>query len=113
MIETVIFDYLKENMDVPVYMEIPPNPEQRFITVERTGGGITNHIGRATFAIQSHAESLYEAAFLNVRMVNIMLNCITLDEISHCSLNSDYNYTDGNTKDYRYQAVFDLTHYEV
>lgn len=113
MIETVILNYLKENMDVPVYMEIPKNPETRFITLEKTGGGIVNHIGKATFAIQSHAESLFEAAFLNVRMINVMLDSIILDEITHCSLNSDYNYTDGNTKDYRYQAVFDLTHYEV
>lgn len=113
MIEVTLLNYLTENMDVPVYMEIPKNPEQRFITLERTSGGITNHIGNAMFAVQSHAESLYEAALLNERMKAVMLNSISLPEISRCSLNSDYNYTDGNTKSYRYQAVFDITHYEV
>ena len=42
---------------------------------------------------------------------NAMENIITLDSISRCSLEGDYNYTDTRTKQYRYQAVFDISHY--
>ena len=33
-------------------------------------------------------------------------------EVGSCELNSDYNYTDGTKKEYRYQAVFDLVYYD-
>ena len=36
---------------------------------------------------------------------------ITLNSISKIKLNSDYNFTDTETKEYRYQAVFDINHY--
>ena len=36
---------------------------------------------------------------------------ITLGDIARVELNSDYNFTDTATKTYRYQAVFDITHY--
>ena len=36
---------------------------------------------------------------------------INLDEIASVKLNSDYNFTDEETKQYRYQAVFDIKHY--
>ena len=38
-------------------------------------------------------------------------NAIALEQIVSVSLNSDYNYTDTTTKEYRYQAVFDIVHY--
>ena len=36
---------------------------------------------------------------------------IDLDEIIQIELNSDYNFTDTETKEYRYQAIFNITHY--
>ena len=36
---------------------------------------------------------------------------VELNDVSDVSLNSDYNYTDTETKEYRYQAVFDIRHY--
>ena len=33
-------------------------------------------------------------------------------KVTRCDLNSDYNYTNTSTKQYRYQAVFDVTFYE-
>lgn len=36
---------------------------------------------------------------------------IDLDEIIQIDLNSDYNFTDTETKEYRYQAIFNITHY--
>jgi len=48
---------------------------------------------------------------LNAELKEILKDLIKLDEISRIKLNSDYNYTDTTTKEYRYQAVFDITHY--
>ena len=40
-----------------------------------------------------------------------MKKIVELEDISKCDLNTDYNYTDVARKKYRYQAVFDITHY--
>lgn len=64
-----------------------------------------------TYAFQSYAPTLYEAALLNAELKEVLKDLIKLDEISRIKLNSDYNYTDTTTKEYRYQAVFDITHY--
>jgi hypothetical protein len=48
---------------------------------------------------------------LNEAVKVAMADLITLDSVSGVSLNSDYNFTDSTTKEYRYQAVFLVTHY--
>lgn len=113
MIEKTILNFLNDSETLPTaYMEIPANPPKRFIIIEKTGGSESNHIKRSTFAIQSYAESLYQAAALNESIKACMLDdLITVDEVASVRLNSNYNYTDSETKRYRYQAVFDITHY--
>lgn len=64
----------------------------------------------ATFALQSYADSMYEAALLNREVIEKTKNMITLDEIFKVKLNSDYNFTDPSTKKYRYQCIFDITY---
>lgn len=54
---------------------------------------------------------MYDAAKLNEELKEVVENMIELDEISNVQLNSDYNFTDTTTKEYRYQAVFDINHY--
>jgi hypothetical protein len=36
---------------------------------------------------------------------------IELDSIGGCDFSSDYNYTDTQTKQHRYQAVYFITYY--
>ena len=111
MIEKLIRDYLAEKLSVSVYMEYPENPPERFVLVTRTGGG-GSHIKTATFAIQSYAKSLYDAAVLNEEVKSTMAWSIEKNEISKSELNSDYEFTDTAKKRYRYQAVFELTYME-
>lgn len=112
MIEKIIFDYLKATLSVPIYMEVPAkNIPKKFVTIEKTGGGKDNHIGSAILAIQSYAGSLLLSAQLNEVVKDAMENAIVLDEIAKVQLNSDYNFTDTTTKQYRYQAVFELKFY--
>lgn len=112
MIEKVLLDYLNDNLDVKVYTEVPKEPPKEFVVIEKTGSDRSNLIDSATFAIQSYSESMYGAALLNEQMKNAMYEIVSLPNISNCRLNGDYNYTDTRTKQYRYQAVFNLTYYE-
>lgn len=111
MIEKTILDYLNSTLSVPAYMEEPEQPPESYVLVEKTGSRSENRIKESTIAIQSYGTSLYKAAILNEAVLFVMENSITLPDICRCSLNSDYNFTDSETHRYRYQAVFELTHY--
>ncbi len=112
MIEVILKEYLENILGEKVYMEIPEKLPDRFVLVEKTGGGCENYINSATVAIQSYAPTLYEVCKLNKRVKAAMLGAITLDSISASKLNADYNFTDTNRKRYRYQAIFDLTYFD-
>ncbi len=113
MIEVTVRNYLNNALDVPVYMEVPKDVTLpgEFVVVEKTGSGRTNHLNAATFAIQSYSTSMYKAALLNEKVKEAMDSLMTLDEVSRSALNSDYNFTDTQKKQYRYQAVYDINHY--
>ena len=111
MIEETVLDYLSEKIPVMVRMEEELDMPDEYVLVEKTGGGKTNHIRRATIAVQSYAVSLYRAMQINEEVKEAMEDIVALDEISRCTLNSDYDYTDTTRKKYRYQAVFDIVHY--
>lgn len=111
MIEKIILDYLNQELSVPAYMERPENPPGQYVLIEKTGSGKRNQICEAVLAIQSYAPSMYEAAVLNETVKDTMEAAVTLSDISKVSLNSDYNFTDTAMKAYRYQAVFNITHY--
>lgn len=112
MIEEIILAQLtaagiSAGMEIPEGGVTPP-----FCVVQKTGGGSENHIRRATVAIQSYGASLFDAAALNEQVLSAMAAITGRPEVSACELNSDYNYTDGTKKEYRYQAVFDLVYYD-
>lgn len=110
MIEIVLLNYLKEVLSVDVFMEIPPDPPETYVRIEKTGSSEEGYIETATFALQSYADSMYEAALLNREVIDKMRKIITLDEVFKVKLNSDYNFTDPSTKKYRYQCIFDITY---
>lgn len=112
MIEKTVLDYLQETLNVPCYMEVPEDePQTAFVVVEKLGSGRVNHVFSASFAVQSYAPTLYEAAELNDSVKTAMFNSVTLDEIAGVDFDGDYPFTNTATKSRRYQAIFDLTHY--
>lgn len=111
MIEVVIKNHLDTKLTEPVYLEKPSPSIGSYVVFEKTSGGKSNHLPSATFAFQSYGKSLYEALQLNEKVKVAVEQLIELDEIRGVSLNSDYNFTDTTTKEYRYQAVFDVKHY--
>ena len=111
MIEIAIRQYLSEVLDVPVLLERPLNPPESFVLFEKTGSGKSNQIKSATFAFQSYAKSMLNAAQLNEKVKDAVEGLLSQNDVYRVQLNSDYNYTDTETKEYRYQAVFDIGHY--
>ena len=112
MIEKIILDYLGEHLDVPVYMEEPADKPSSYVLIERTGSSETNLIETTTLALQSYGASLYDAAALNMEVKALIKQAVELPTISAVYINSDYNFTDTETKRYRYQCVAVVTHYE-
>jgi len=110
MIEVIILNHLKNKLNVPVHLEKQTNALP-YVLFERTSGSKSNHLPSATFAFQSYADSLYNSALLNEQVKNAVESLIELDEIRGIDLNSDYNFTDTATKQYRYQAVYDIRYY--
>ena len=111
MIETITLNHLKAHMSVPVHTQKPSNAPKRYVMIDKTGSGESNHLPSATIAFRSYAESKYEAAKLNEELKSVVKKMVELDEVAGVKLNSDYNFTDTTTKEYRYQAVFDINHY--
>ena len=111
MIETTLINYLNDELNVSAYMEKPEGASGQFVIVQKTSGRMNNRIYSSTFAIQSYADSLHEAATLNNQVINTMLEAVGLDDIGSVRLNSNYNYTNATQKQHRYQAVFDVVHY--
>ena len=112
MIEEVLLNYLNESdLSVTAYAQRPETEPESYIIIEKTGSERLNKIESATMAIQSYASTLYEAAKLNEDVKALMDDLPELPEIGKVQLVSDYNYTSTNAKRYRYQAVFNITHY--
>lgn len=82
---------------------------ERFLLIEKVGGGQTDHIDSGSVAVKSYSlNSLYEAASLDEEMRNVMFEMVALNSISEIRLASNYNHTDVRTKRYRYQSVFEI-----
>ena len=108
MIEKIVFDYLSQMLDVPVRTEKLGNVPEEYVLIEKTGSSVENHINSSTIAIQSYSDTFYNAALLNDQVKQAMDHMAESTNIYKSSLNSDYNFTDTNTKQYRYQAVYDI-----
>ena len=113
IIEELIIAYLKES-EIPgvgthVYAETPKDEPDEYIIVEKTGGPKEDGITHPTIAVQSlSAESLLRAAEINEAVKELMEDIPDYENVYGCVLNTDYNYTDTETRMYRYQAVFVL-----
>lgn len=114
MIEVTLYDYLSTTLEnALVVMEQPETAElsEFMVVIQKTGSSTTNKICTSTFAIQSYGSSLYDAASLNATVKEAMESFDAETDVIGCRLVSDYNFTDTETKRYRYQAVFDISHY--
>ena len=87
----------------------PPTGVTEFVTVERTGGGVTDMADHPTIAIQAWASTEPRAE----EMANaIRLSCLTSRPagVASIAINSGpYRFFDESTRMPRYQVVLDCT----
>lgn len=114
LIEAVIISHLASKLNSSdVYAERPKTPPEKYWLIEKTGADEENHIVKATIAVQSiSSSSLLEAAQMSKLAEDAMRSLIEVDNVGRSKLNTAYNYTDPETKEYRYQAVFDINYME-
>ena len=99
--EAKLIAYLHEKTGLPVSnTKEAGRTSEEYILVQRTNGSRVNKIDSRTYAIQS-ISSISK------------LRAAQIDEpyISKCGLNSDYDFTDANTKEFRYQSVYDIVYF--
>lgn len=116
MIEEKLIDYLANaglSVGANIFAEVPFEPPDEYIVIEKTGSGRTDRIDRAMVAIQSIVKrrsdnSVLRAMQINEEIKTAMDSFAEEDDIFSCSLNSDYNFTNSKTQEYRYQAVFNI-----
>lgn len=111
MIEKIIIDYLIAQ-DIPgvgtnVYAEVPETPPERYITVRRAAGSITNRIRNSNVVTEAVSRvSLFDAAEIHEAVIAALQEIRDYTELYSCRLNSDYNATRTETKEYAYQALW-------
>lgn len=110
MIEKTLIRYLSDNLDTYVGME-PPEQTAGYVLIDKLGSSWNNHITTSRIAVQSYGDSLYKAMELNEEVRGVMDGLISLDQITSVVLETDYNFTNTATKQYRWQAVYNITHY--
>lgn len=110
MIAKDLLDYLGEALSVGVYME-SPEELTNYVLLDQTGSSRNDHIVTTTIAVQSYAPSLYEAMVLNESVKAAMEGFAQLANVTRVELDTDYNFTNTTTKQYRWQAVYNITHY--
>jgi hypothetical protein len=85
---------------------------KEFVLIEKTFENNTNHLKECNIAIQSYADSLYNAILLDEHVQKVMQLFDTTDNIASVHLTNDYNFTDTTTKKYRYQAIYKIKYYK-
>lgn len=116
-IEVIVIRYLGEQLDVPVYAEVPPTVPGSYVVIQRTGGGVTNYIETASVAVQSCVQCAADGTGklasikLNEQVKAAMQGMAALPVVSSCRLERSYDFTDPDTKTYRYQSVFTIVYH--
>lgn len=111
MIEKTVLDYLNSVLSVPTFMEKDGTEPSEFVLIHKGDSTTENFVTTAMIVAESHGSSLFDAATLNEEVKKAMTNLHATAQVSACRLVTDYNYTDTASKGYRYQAVFNITHY--
>lgn len=111
MLELLLKNHLDGILEVPSFFEHQEDLPDEYIMIEKTGSSDRNKLKTATIAFQSYSISLYSAAVLNEKVKAAVERAIELERVSAVHLNSDYNFTDTETKRHRYQAVYDIYYY--
>ena len=113
-VETFLISELGTRLEVPVLGEVPEERPQRFVTIERVGGGAREWglVDRALVAVQSWAETRYEASCLADAVDAAMLGLIGAYPITNVERNALTNFPTAD-KIPRYQGTYQITAHNI
>ena len=101
--------YLSGALDVSVFGEIPAQPPTSFAVVEKLGGGLKNHIAESTLRLGCFADTLAHAEDLSLTVQAAVEGMVALPEICSTEYGGSSNAT--ASKKYRYDVIWNITHY--
>lgn len=110
--EEKILNFLKDR-GFTCYMEEPVKKPSEYVLVEKTGSSDAGDgLYSSLYAFKSYSTSMYKASNLNEKVKAAVMDMPqNIPGITDATLNSDYNFTDTDTRRYRYQSVFDIIHF--
>lgn len=114
MIEATIIQYLTAQ-DLPgigahIYGETPAeNIPENYVLIRRTGGSMANYIRQYNIYTETVGKDRLTTLQNHEAVVSAMLAIRDHTDIMSCRLNSDYDATNTRTKEYRYQALWQIT----
>lgn len=110
IVEDLITYLNSETVGIPAYAE-QPEAQYGYVIIDQTGSSRRNHVITTTVAVQSYGDTLYNAMLLNESVKEAMDGFLESGNVARVELETDYNFTDTTTKQYRWQAVYQITHY--
>ena len=120
IVEAEIAQYLTDVLPYPIYGERPDEPPQRYYLMEKVGGHRSNGLFYSAITVQSIVKassetSLFDAAAMNDTLLRAVFDdnggLLLCPDITRAELNGNSNYTDPESGEYKYQALFDIYHY--
>ena len=108
-IEEAMLDWLVD-MGYSAYTRVPKDRPSRFVTVERTGGGVADMVDHPLMAVQTWAQSAAEAEedAAAIRMVALVGQLPR--GVHYMRVNAGpYKFYDEDSMMPRYQVVFDVS----
>lgn len=109
MIELIIFDYIKSNIDTPIFFE--EKNLVKYLLLEKTSTTYNEGYCQSEFILDCYEESLYKTIVFMNEMKPIIQDLIDLKEVVKVDFKTDYNSTDTEKKKYRYSLEFEVIHY--
>ena len=107
-IEEAVRNWLVD-MGYDAYVRVPKDRPQKFVTVERTGGGVANMVDYPMVAVQTWAQTQAEAEedACAIRMVALVGE--PPEGVHSMRVNAGpYKFYDEDSMQPRYQTVFDV-----
>ena len=110
-IEAELYQHFTEEGYKTCFEHPEDNPAGVYLVIEKIGETSENHLFTATFAVQVYADTLANAAREAFRLMPAIKRLGNRKGIAATDVTNCYNWTDTETKEYRYQLLVDVVYY--
>lgn len=109
-VEAALVSHLAHEVGVPCYADVPRDRPDRFATVELLGSTeeVYGAIDHQTVAVQSWANTTYEASELARWIDRAMFMATNIGNVWHCERTSLARFPDPDSRTPRYQGIYVL-----